>query len=552
MNNILNIGFLVDGEEVDYNTYSLIKYTSENSLFNPFVIINKKPDFLFRKKKRTLKKTIFDLLIRKIRKRETKIVRKVYPNYLKSIHLSNINGLKYLYADSEWSKSGLYFDFSLKSLEQIKEKKIDLIVRCGSGILKGKILNITKFGVISIHNGDNRSNRGGPPGFWEVLNNEASSGFIIQKLNNELDGGDVIFRGNIMTASLWLMNDANITAKSNPFIKRIFNYVALNKKLPAYENISLHDDKLFKFDDKISDLLKYISITIFPSIRQKIKRIFIGKEIDDWNVAYSKFDNFKKSLFRYKQIKNPLNRYLADPFIFTKNGRSVIFVEDYFYKDFKGRISAVEIKNNSETHLGVVLEEPFHLSFPYIFEDKGKIYMLPEAHQSNQIRLYECIEFPLKWKFKMSLVKNVSAVDSLVIRKNEKWFLLTNICSSNVRDFNSELHIFYSNELLSDTWAPIKCGNPVIFDSRKARNGGIIYIKDQIYRINQVHNKNHYGKKFAINLIVDLNEFNYNEKLIDTIKPNFKNNSISTHHFTSNNYYSVIDYMKKRTIKKFF
>lgn len=36
--------------------------------------------------------------------------------------------------------------------------------------------------VISFHLGVNRSNKGGPPGFWEVLNNEQSTGFIILTL----------------------------------------------------------------------------------------------------------------------------------------------------------------------------------------------------------------------------------------------------------------------------------------------------------------------------------------------------------------------------------
>ena len=63
-----------------------------------------------------------------------------------------------------------------------------------SGILKGEILKLTKFGVISFHHGDNRFYRGGPSGFWEVFNNELSSGFIIQRLNDELDGGMVLFR----------------------------------------------------------------------------------------------------------------------------------------------------------------------------------------------------------------------------------------------------------------------------------------------------------------------------------------------------------------------
>ena len=40
---------------------------------------------------------------------------------------------------------------------------------------KGKILDIFHFGILSFHHGDNRVIRGGPSGFWEVLNNHPSS-----------------------------------------------------------------------------------------------------------------------------------------------------------------------------------------------------------------------------------------------------------------------------------------------------------------------------------------------------------------------------------------
>ena len=42
--------------------------------------------------------------------------------------------------------------------------------------------------------------------------------------------------------------------------------------------------------------------------------------------------------------------------------------------------------------------------------------MVPESSSSNQIRLYECIQFPMKWKFKCTLMDNISAVDTILIK----------------------------------------------------------------------------------------------------------------------------------------
>ena len=37
----------------------------------------------------------------------------------------------------------------------------------------------------------------------------------------------------------------------------------------------------------------------------------------------------------------------------------------------------------------VVLEENFHLSYPYVFEESGNVYMIPETSDVGDIRLYK-------------------------------------------------------------------------------------------------------------------------------------------------------------------
>lgn len=51
------------------------------------------------------------------------------------------------------------------------------------------------------------------------------------------------------------------------------------------------------------------------------------------------------------------------------------------------------------TYQQVVLHEPFHLSYPFVFFHDGYYWMIPEAHQSNQIRLYRATFFPTQWEF---------------------------------------------------------------------------------------------------------------------------------------------------------
>ena len=55
--------------------------------------------------------------------------------------------------------------------------------------------------------------------------------------------------------------------------------------------------------------------------------------------------------------------------------------------------------------------------------------MIPESHQSKDIRIYKCTKFPLKWKLHGILMKNVSAV--FTDNKNNKILITSDFASFN-------------------------------------------------------------------------------------------------------------------------
>jgi hypothetical protein len=555
------VGFLVNDYKCSSHVYRLIQHVAERPHFSDPVVICIRG----RPVKKSFTRRLIDRLKKAgwlgspnaffvvilsgfIRRLESAIFSNEFTKDHKKLDVRDIPNVVVMDVDGEWSSSGIVLTLTDTVTAEIEKMDFSCLVRCGSGILRGQILEVPRFGVLSFHHGDNRVNRGGPSGFWEVLYKEPSSGFIIQALNNELDGGVVLVRGNIMTANTWISNNARLLEKSNIFFMNLLDKIAINEELPKAENPILHDRQLYKMD-KADILLKYLICVILPlSIKKIVNRIFSPK-VTRWGVSYSMHNGFSKSLWRYREINNPKGRYLADPFVISREGRDIIFVEDFFYSDKKGRISAIEIYGDSHKFLGVVLEEDFHLSYPFVFESSGELYMIPESHAANEIRLYECIEFPMKWRLKKILMKNVCAADSMVINKNDTWFLFSNICSAKLGDHNSELHIFHSKDLLHGQWEPLKTGNPVIFDSERARNGGFFEFAGELYRVNQVHGKAHYGKAFGINKITNLNLENYCEKRVKTVRPLFKEGLTGAHHFSSNKKFATFDYSRKVRLK---
>jgi hypothetical protein len=59
--------------------------------------------------------------------------------------------------------------FPEAALDQIRDFDLDVALCFGFRILKGDALKLAHHGIWSFHHGDNVVNRGGPAGFWEVM-----------------------------------------------------------------------------------------------------------------------------------------------------------------------------------------------------------------------------------------------------------------------------------------------------------------------------------------------------------------------------------------------
>ena len=176
--------------------------------------------------------------------------------------------------------------------------------------------------------------------------------------------------------------------------------------------------------------------------------------------------------------------------------------------------------------------------------------MIPESSKNSDIRLYKSINFPLKWEFEKQLMVDVDAADTMLFKIDNMWFMMTNICSAKISDHQSELHIFYSEDFKNGKWLPIDSGNPVIFDPLKGRNGGFFLHDGKLYRVNQVHGQSHYGKSFNVNEIDVLSKEKYSETEVSLVQPNFKDTSISTHHFNANASVAVVDFARRERLRK--
>ena len=554
----LRIGIIVDDTNQPYLVNDLYEKSLKSEYYSiECLIVQKKISI-----KNTLTKKLLNfiktkgfmrlvdrLLFEFIEKLETYLIKdnNIFKKVFLKYPISKFTVQK-IYVEPEASPSLLFYRYKDIDIEKIKELNLDLMIRGGSGILKGAVLDICKLGIISFHHGDNDLNRGGPPGFWEVLNREPSTGFIIQRLTEELDGGDVIFKGNIATSFMYKINSCKLYLKSSIFLHKTIEKLSfIDGNMKLYPKIP-YAYPLYK-SPKFYESILYLIKTFFLFAKKIVGKVLGFKNL--WSVAYQFTNDWKSSVLRKSIIiKNPKNSFLADPFVTKYNDKTVLFVENFNFSSNKGVISAYQINPEGYKEIGVVIEEKFHLSYPFLIQNENNLFMIPESSQAKDIRIYKCMEFPLKWKLHKILINNISAADTNIIKYNNKYWMFTNIDSSNINDHSSELHIFYSDDLITTNWKP-HVDNPVIFDSKQARNGGMIFSKDnELFRVFQKQDFDAYGSSLGIAKIKILTQNQYEEDILINIEPKFFKNIKRTHSFSYNANVLAIDFVRYEKLDK--
>jgi hypothetical protein len=242
--------------------------------------------------------------------------------------------------------------------------------------------------------------------------------------------------------------------------------------------------------------------------------------IDQWVIMTargSQYNSLQWSMFR--PLMPDKDRYWGDPFVLAKEDRYYIFIEEKIYATGHGRIACLVLdKEGRFLSNEVVLERPYHLSYPFIFEQDGEVFMIPETAGNRSIELYRCVQFPGQWEFVKTLMSDIYAVDATLLQHENKIWLFANVKEQGGSSLDA-LHLYYSSEgMLSDEWTPHP-RNPVVKDIRSARPAGRIFEQDSKLIRPAQDSSRRYGYALKFNRIKTLNENEYAEETLMTFKP---------------------------------
>ncbi len=226
------------------------------------------------------------------------------------------------------------------------------------------------------------------------------------------------------------------------------------------------------------------------------------------DICTDKIDALLKEQF----AMHPNPTIMADPFIVRHDARYYIFYEELLgkYCHFGGADIALLSSADGRywKREGIVLHEPFHLSFPNVFQWNGDWYMLPEAGASKEMRLYKAKEFPYKWELCKVIMHDLYYADPMIYEQDGVWYLWYNTY------IDGDNLVLYTSDSPLGEWqkhiaSPIRTNGD---DTRPA--GRISAINGQLYYFVQEHIGG-YGTGTIAYQVVSLSPTEFVDKRLD-------------------------------------
>ena len=280
-------------------------------------------------------------------------------------------------------------------------------------------------------------------------------------------------------------------------------------------------------------------------VMQRVKKLLAH---DQWYLALTWADEaLVPSLANAQRLVPPKDRLWADPHVVHREGRYYAFVEELPFSRDRGHI-AVLILDRSGLVDGpiTVLERPYHLSHPFLFEHAGDLYMIPETVRNRTIELYRCAEFPAKWEFVRNLMEHVTAVDTTLLRREGRWWLFTCMKETEGAGVDAELFLFASSDPVTGEWRSHP-RNPIVSDVRKARPAGQLFEQHgRLYRPSQ-QGVPRYGYAVRLNEILCLTDEEYKETDAGCLLPNWERGLVGTHTLSRADDLTIVDACRWRS-----
>ena len=401
-------------------------------------------------------------------------------------------------------------------LARIRAHKPDVLVRFGFNILHGDILTVAPHGVWSHHHGDEEHYRGGPPGFWEIMDAQPVTGAVLQRLTEKLDAGRILHKGWFSTVDHSLEETVDtVLSHSAQWPALVMRRILQGDLVAAEGSPSTSNARVRKYPTN-PIFLRFL----WKRMRNKMR--FHQDSLnahEEWNIGV--LNRPIQHLLEPNPSLNvrwlpapAQNSFRADPFGFVGgDGQLHVFYEKFDYVSGKGEIARLRPRrDNVLKRSRTVLELAEHLSYPFVVVRDGEVLVIPEQAARGRVDLYR-LNSDMTALEHQALLLEEPLVDPTVIEWNGRWWMF----GTKAPLTNVELFLYHAPRL-EGPWTPHSL-NPVKTDIRSARPGGTPFVHNgALYRPAQDSSVT-YGGRIALNRVVELTPDRFVEETVRHIGP---------------------------------
>lgn len=233
------------------------------------------------------------------------------------------------------------------------------------------------------------------------------------------------------------------------------------------------------------------------------------------------------------------HRFLADPCVLRHKGVDHVFMEEYPFDLGRGVISWSYLRpDGTLCQPERVLERPYHLSYPFVFEHDGEVWMIPESAAHRTVDLYCAVDFPRRWEQVCTLLDDVYATDATLHYDGHRWWMFVTVGEQNSYAWD-ELFLYFA-EQPTGPWRPHP-QNPVKSTPSSARPAGRLFRRRGVLLRPTQDCSRLYGGAVNICAVDVLTETEFAEHLVDTIPASWIPGAVALHTLSASQSLEVID-----------
>ena len=379
------------------------------------------------------------------------------------------------------------------------DQDLDVLLWLAAGEPDDRILAIPRHGVWRYRHG-----AGGPPLFKELASGTAASETVL-----EVVGGDVLYRSIAATDVISLnRNRVPVLWKSARFVIRRLEDLASGTWQPN----GLHPQPTAPAPATPSgtETLLHVGKIAARATRRKLRNAAFQHQ---WflGVRPRMADRMPyEDPGPWREVLPPPDRSYADPFVVAHDDETFLFMELLEHATDRGRLAVGRIEADGRlTDVEPILPMAHHTSYPYVFRDGGRMFMIPETGDAGRVELFAATDFPTGWERVATLLEGANAVDATVIAHDDRYWMWVTIAVPGGR-LQDETFL-YTSDRLDGGWTPHP-RNPVVSDARRARPAGRPFVcHGSLIRPSQ-NCTGRYGERVMFNEVEVLTPDDYRER----------------------------------------